>query len=95
MVLALLMKEENREVARKLGIATVCMFTLPVIVFFIAHAIFADKKYPDSWAGGFAIVTVNIIIAAYVYSAFQEDDDDDDENDDKYPKVGIYKKRTD
>lgn len=76
----------------KLGIATMCMFTLPFIAFYIATLVFADKKNPDNWAGAAAIVTTNLVVGSYCYAAYIEDAAEDDEDG---PKAGIYKKRVD
>lgn len=95
-----LMKEENKAVARKLGLATGLMFTLPIIVFYIGLYLFDSREHPDNWAGALSIITVNLIVGGYVYSAFSEEDDldtgdDDDDGDSKAPRTGIFKKRTD
>ena len=96
--------------AQKLGIATGCMFTVPVIMYYVGEQyLFASQKNPSNWAAGLAILATNIIVGTYVYVAFQEDDEiidkndknntrsasQQDENDDKVPRVGIYKQRTD
>ena len=97
-VLALhrLMQEQNRQVGRKLGIATACMFTLPIMSFYLGLWMFADKKEPDNWAGGLAIVVTNIVVAGYCWSAFSEEEDPEEEkNDAAGPRVGIFKQRTD
>jgi drug/metabolite transporter (DMT)-like permease len=77
----------------KLGIATACMFTLPIFAFYLGLTIFKDKTQPDNWAGGLAILVTNMVVAGYVYSAFQEKDDQD--NDESRPRVGVFKQRTD
>mmetsp|Transcript_14617 Transcript_14617/g.20664 ORF Transcript_14617/g.20664 Transcript_14617/m.20664 type:complete len:107 (-) Transcript_14617:216-536(-) len=98
---SLLFEEQNREVGRKLGIATFAMFSLPLITFFIAMEVFANKQDPTMWAGGVSILVVNIVIATYVISAFSEPDDDlndrvkNDPNDEAGPRVGAFKQRTD
>lgn len=87
------MQPQNRETGKKLGIATGLMFTMPILTFYIAMSIFADKKNPENWAGGVAIIVTNIIIAGYCYSAFSEEDDDP--NDRRGPRRGDNKQRTD
>jgi hypothetical protein len=96
-----LMQEQNRDVARKLGIATGAMFTFPLIVYFACfHFVFAHKDFPEAWAGIMAVIAANVVIAAYVWSAFSEPDDDfdggkKDDNDAAAPRVGVHKLRTD
>jgi len=95
---ARLLHEQNKEVAKKLGIATACMFTIPFIVFYVCfYFIFHEKREPASWSGGAAVVAANLVIAGYVYSAFSEDDEFDKqkEGDESGPKVGAFKTRTD
>lgn len=90
-----LMQKQNQDVGRKLGTATACMFTLPIIAFYFGlNVLFTEKEHPDNWAGGLAILVTNIVVFGYCYSAFQEPDDEP-ENDEDGPRVGIFKKRTD
>ena len=89
------MEEQNREVGRKLGIATGCMFTFPIIAFYIGLWVFKEKEQPDNWGAGLAIIVTNLVIAGYCYSAFSEEDDEEEDNDASGPRVGIFKKRTD
>ena len=95
-----LMQEQNKDVARKLGLATAIMFTFPIITFYVCfYFIFSHHEEPANWSGGMAVFAANIVIYGYVYSAFSEPDDDTIEpsskNDEKGPRVGIYKQRTD
>eukprot|EP00594_Rhizosolenia_setigera_P004053 CAMPEP_0178952810 /NCGR_PEP_ID=MMETSP0789-20121207/8060_1 /TAXON_ID=3005 /ORGANISM="Rhizosolenia setigera, Strain CCMP 1694" /LENGTH=73 /DNA_ID=CAMNT_0020633979 /DNA_START=104 /DNA_END=325 /DNA_ORIENTATION=- len=62
------------------------------------------KEEPMAWSGGLAVMTVNLIIAGYVISAFQEEDDFDNKDNDRYLKdkntgavlvAGKYKERVD
>jgi hypothetical protein len=72
-----LLSPENRETGRKLFLATACMFTLPIVVYYACfYGAFAHKAQPENWAGACSILVVNIIIGAYVWSAFSEHDDD-------------------
>jgi hypothetical protein len=90
------MQEQNREVGKKLGLATALMFTLPIFAYYLGLYIFSSKAEPDNWAAGLAIVVTNLIVAGYVYSAFSEEDIEDDDDDDAAgPRVGAFKKRTD
>jgi hypothetical protein len=69
------------------------MFTLPLISFYFAMWYFSDKKSPENWAGGVAIVTTNLIVGGYCYAAYIEDSDD--ANDEKAPRTGMSKQRID
>mmetsp|Transcript_22097 Transcript_22097/g.32646 ORF Transcript_22097/g.32646 Transcript_22097/m.32646 type:complete len:96 (+) Transcript_22097:126-413(+) len=95
MVFSILMQEQNRDVGKKLIFATLCMFTLPIIAYYLGLQYFANKQNPDNWAGALAIVVTNLVVAGYCYSAFQEEDENENKNDDDGPRVGIFKKRTD
>ena len=65
--------------------------------------IFSHKKNPENWAGGVAIVVVNLIVGGYCYSAFIEDSDDvNDEKEESrcpdlrwrsYAAASLYTKR--
>lgn len=104
-----LLQEQNREVARKLGIATLLMFTLPILSFHVGlRFLFPHKEDPLMWSGGMAVVVANLVIAGYVVSAFAEEDDADaggsrtasggagrGDGDEAGPRVGVFKQRTD
>ena len=101
-----LLQEQNREVARKLGTATLLMFTLPIISFYIGlYYIFPNKDEPTMWSGGLAVFFTNVVIAGYVISAFSEEDPVDEQQqrlsggqsdgDVAGPRVGAFKQRTD
>ena len=83
--------------ANTLGIATACMFTIPILTFYVAQYIFRERERPENYAGAAAIVAVNLVIAGYCVKAFREDRDENDKNDDDAagPRVGFYKQRTD
>lgn len=93
------MHPHNRQVAQTLGIATACMFTIPLITFYAARYCFRDRQEPDNFAAAAAVLMVNVVVAAYCFKAFREGDDDDEKekkgNDDEIPRVGAFKKRTD
>lgn len=73
-----LLSPENKETGRKLFIATGCMFTLPILVYYVCfYSIFSKKAQPENWAGACSILVVNVIIGSYVWSAFSEEDDDE------------------
>jgi hypothetical protein len=38
--------------------------------------LFSDKKSPENWAGGVAILTTNLIVRGYCYSACIKDGND-------------------
>lgn len=90
-----LWEPENREVGKKLGVATAFMFTLPVLTFFAAQYAFSDKQEPDNWAAAAAIIMTNIIVGVYCYMAYIEDSEIEKDNDVNQPRVGIYKQRVD
>mmetsp|Transcript_3770 Transcript_3770/g.5145 ORF Transcript_3770/g.5145 Transcript_3770/m.5145 type:complete len:98 (+) Transcript_3770:91-384(+) len=72
-----LLQEQNKAVASKLGTATALMFTLPFLVFYICfYFVFTDKEEPAAWSGGVSIVIVNIIVAGYIFAAFSEEEDE-------------------
>ena len=71
------------------------MFTLPIMAFYICYwYIFAHKAEPNAWAGGVAVIVANLVLAAYIVSAFSEEDEKND-NDEAGPRTGIFKQRTD
>jgi VMA21-like domain len=92
-----LLHPQNRLVGQKLAIATFCMFTLPILFFFVARHVFRDKAEPDNWAGGAAILVTNLIVAGYCVAAFSEEDEEaqKNKNDADGPRVGVFKQRTD
>lgn len=99
-----LLEPENREVGQKLGIATGCMVTLPVLSYYVTrwYLLTSQSTIPkdqwDTYAGGMAIVVTNIIIAIYCYHAYIEDSNEKSlttTNDDDHPRVGAFKQRTD
>lgn len=92
-----LLDPQNKEVGQKLGLATLLMFTLPIVTYFVALHIFREQKNADNWAGGAAILVTNLIVGGYCYSAYVEDlaENKDKDNDASRPRVGIYKQRTD
>lgn len=97
-----LMDEQNKDVGRKLGIATGLMFTLPFITYFACfHFVFQEKSEPSNWAGGAAVIVTNLIIGGYVVVAFNEPDPSEEEeqrgndNDVLHPRTGVFKTRVD
>jgi len=93
-----LLQPQNRQVAQTLGVATVCMFTLPLIAFFLAQYYFREKAEPDSYAAAAAVLAVNVVVAGYCIKAFREDREEEDHEktgDADGPRVGAFKERTD
>jgi len=92
-----LLQKQNKDVATKLGIATIAMVTLPLAAFYVSfYFIFSNKQDPSIWSGAVAIVAVNIVIFGYVYSAFSEKDETTPSpGDAQGPRVGTFKRRTD
>lgn len=87
------MHPKNRETGQKLGIATGLMFSAPILSFYTGMWYFSDKKYPENWAAGLAMIVTNAIVAGYCYSAFMEEDDDRDDS--SGPRHGKMKQRID
>lgn len=57
------------------------MFFIPIFVFYSSYIfIFEQKEENLMWSGLLSVVSVNFVIAAYVYSAWNEEDDEIDEN---------------
>lgn len=87
------------------------MFTLPIIAFYVGlYFVFPHKEEPLMWSGGLAVIFANVVIAGYVVSAFSEEDEIIDghhkqqqpkgdgnpgDGDAAYPRVGVFKQRTD
>lgn len=99
-----LLQEQNRDVARKLGSATIAMFTLPISAFYVGlNFLFTNKEDPLMWSGGLAVFFANVVIVGYVVSAFSEEDDEPEQRgsggqgdgDAAGPRVGAFKQRTD
>jgi hypothetical protein len=87
---------QNRDVGRKLGMATALMFTLPIAAYFITlHWI----QWSDGWAAAAAILVTNCIVGGYCYVAYQEDRQDAAAaaatSSSSGKPSGIYKERTD
>ncbi len=105
------MQEQNRDTARKLFVATMCMFTLPLMIFYIGnYFVFAHHDDPMMYSGFAAVGMANVVIFGYVWSAFSEPEEMDEtdkrlgtstttgkdqDNDASRPRVGAFKQRTD
>uniref|UniRef100_A0A7S3PW06 Vacuolar ATPase assembly integral membrane protein VMA21 homolog n=1 Tax=Chaetoceros debilis TaxID=122233 RepID=A0A7S3PW06_9STRA len=86
-LLKVLGQEQNKDVAQKLGLATGCMFTLPIAVFyFCLHVIFdpagglISVKEPLAYSGFAAVAMANVIIFGYCWSAFSEPEEENEED---------------
>ena len=55
-----LLQDQNHEVARKLGTATVAMFTLSILSFYLGMVLFANKSDPTMYAGGEFFIYMSI-----------------------------------
>jgi len=91
------MQEQNRSAGNTLLLFTVLMFTLPIITFFLARD---GLSLHYNYATFFSVLVVNIIIAVYVYLAFNEEEEETEEerrmksgkmSAENQPKVGIFK----
>lgn len=71
------------------------MVTLPIAVFYLGMYLCSSKQHPENWAGGMAIVTVNLVVAGYVTCAFAEDNDDDTTSLARATTPKAFKERTD
>ena len=69
----------NGVVLRKLFFFSVALFTLPIAAYFICETYVADlvlehnSKFRALLSGGAAAMSVNVILAIYVYLALSED----------------------
>ena len=70
----------GKGVILKLFLASLCMVTVPVLVFFAFHSwglasliLEEDSKYKMALSGGMSALAVNIILIVYVVMAFMED----------------------
>ena len=101
---SLLLQPQNRPVAMKLLHYTLLMFTLPFLTFYltldhILPLIAPSLTHKTNYAVAVSVITVNLIIAGYVVSAFNEEDPQEEEEErgigsNEQPKVGIWKKDT-
>jgi hypothetical protein len=70
----------DQGVVLKLFLASLCMVTVPILVFFafhswgLAEAVLGDEsKYKMALSGGMAAGAVNVILIVYVIMALMED----------------------
>lgn len=76
-VLETLQHPTNRSTVMKLLFYTLLMVTLPLgTYFFLLYVVFKGDMNMVGWSGIGAVFTCNIVIAAYVVSAWKEGGDD-------------------
>merc|ERR1712096_577431 len=78
---AIASREENKPVIRKLIFYTVVTATLPIAAYYASHDyIFheIERAMRAAYSGVVAVVMVNVVIAAYAISAWNEPDDPPD-----------------
>ena len=70
----------GKGVILKLFLASLCMVSVPILVFFAFHSwglstmiLGEDSKYKMALSGGMSALAVNIILIVYVIMAFMED----------------------
>jgi len=67
----------NRGVTLKLLRYSAAMFVLPITVYFLVlHLVFRGDRDKVGWSGIAAVITANVVVAAYVFSAWNEDPED-------------------
>jgi len=71
-----LQEEQNRDVAWKLKLTSMCMVVFPLASFFFVKFMHAGSPSADMWGGFAAVVAANIVIVCYVVMAFNEPDPD-------------------
>ena len=83
---------DNRAVARKLVLYVVGVALAPPGAFVAVKRLLPPSRHRDACAAICAVVVLNLLMAAYVVSAFREPDDPD--GDEKpAPRVGVWKER--
>ena len=93
-----LRQEQNKEVLKKLVIATLAMVVLPVATFFAVKAshVKSNPESADMWGGFAAVVMANVVIVSYVVMAFNEPEPEGAIGAPKPPATGIWAaKKTD
>ena len=72
----------NRNVTLKLLRYSAAMFVLPIAVYFLVlHLVFQGDRDKVGWSGIAAVITANVVVAAYVRSAWNEEDPEDGKRD--------------
>ena len=83
---------DNRAVARKLVLYVVGVALAPPGAFVAVKRLLPPSRHRDACAAICAVVVLNLLMAAYVVSAFREPDDPDGEEK-PAPRVGVRKER--
>ena len=81
---------DNRAVARKLVLYVVGVALAPPGAFVAVKRLLPPSRHRDACAAICAVVVLNLLMAAYVVSAFREPDDPDGEEK-PAPRVGVWK----
>ena len=82
---------DNRAVARKLVLYVVGVALAPPGAFVAVKRLLPPSRHRDACAAICAVVVLNLLMAAYVVSAFREPDPDGEEK--PAPRVGVWKER--
>ena len=83
---------DNRAVARKLVLYVVGVALAPPGAFVAVKRLLPPSRHRDACAAICAVVVLNLLMAAYVVSAFREPDDPDGDAK-PTPRVGVWKER--
>ena len=81
---------DNRAVARKLIMYVVGVALAPPGAFVAVKRLLPPSRHRDACAAICAVVVLNLVMAAYVVSAFREPDPDGEEK--PAPRVGVWKR---
>ena len=81
---------DNRAVARKLVLYVVGVALAPPGAFVAVKRLLPPSRHRDACAAICAVVVLNVLMAAYVVSAFREPDP---EPEGEAPRVGVWKER--
>ena len=81
---------DNRAVARKLVLYVVGVALAPPGAFVAVKRLLPPSRHRDACAAICAVVVLNLLMAAYVVSAFREPDPEGDEK--PAPRVGVWKR---
>ena len=84
---------DNRAVARKLIMYVVGVALAPPGAFVAVKRLLPPSRHRDACAAICAVVVLNLLMAAYVVSAFREPDDPDGDEKPATPRVGVWKER--
>ena len=88
----ILSASDNRAVARKLIMYVVGVALAPPGAFVAVKRLLPPSRHRDACAAICAVVVLNLVMAAYVVSAFREPDPEP-EPEGEAPRVGVWKER--